>query len=258
MERSLVFFSIFIAVLAASGHAARVPLAPGEVPPASIYPAGSPRPPQRFAQQGEYIIVTGGVSLWTWEKWKKAPHDNWWLNFVNAACLRIEEIKAADPGAQITWLVFRPSYVTRSKQDAKDLLGMIAADPATRIADLRWFDRTEPLINYLNIGKPRATTKIVNLEFFVHSNKACFMFDYSNMIDSASKAWMHERDFGRINRGIFAKDAYVRSWGCHTGESMSRAWRAATGIPMWGAVGKTQYMTHTLPELAKAGGSWTR
>ena len=31
------------------------------------------------------------------------------------------------------------------------------------------------------------------------------MFDYSNVIDSSAKAWLHESDFSKIDRRIFAK-----------------------------------------------------
>ena len=44
------------------------------------------------------------------------------------------------------------------------------------------------------------------------------MFDYSNNIDSACKSWLHENDLTKINRRVFARHAYVKSWGCHTGE----------------------------------------
>src|SRR5436189_5205328 len=74
---------------------------------------------------GEYIILTGGVSLWTWEKWKASPHDNWWMNFVRASRIRIEQIQQQVPGAQITWLVYRPAYLARAKQDNNDLIGHI-------------------------------------------------------------------------------------------------------------------------------------
>jgi hypothetical protein len=84
------------------------------------------------------------------------------------------------------------------------------------------------------------------------------MFDYSNNLDSASKCWLHEDDLKQIRRGIFTRDALVKSWGCHTGESMHRKWKAATGVPMWGAIGKTQYMTDELPVLSSATGRWVK
>jgi hypothetical protein len=116
------------------------------------------------------------------------------------------------------------------------------------------------VINYLNGGQPRNAVKIASLDWFLHSNKAAFMFDYSNEIDSASKSWLHENELGRINRGIFAPKALVKSWGCHTGESMSKKWRRATGVPMVGAVGKTDYSVmyrnEWLPGLSR--GRWTR
>jgi hypothetical protein len=82
------------------------------------------------------------------------------------------------------------------------------------------------------------------------------MFDYSNNIDSACKSWLHENDATKINRHIFARNAYVKSWGCHTGEEMSKKWRAATGTNMIGALGKTQFMMEELPILISEGGKW--
>ena len=82
------------------------------------------------------------------------------------------------------------------------------------------------------------------------------MFDYSNNIDSASKAWLHQDDFAQIHRGIFSNDAFVKSWSCHTGESMSKLWREATDTRMWGAIGKTDYSTGELPALSSVGGKW--
>lgn len=214
--------------------------------------------PQEPREPGETIIVSGGVSLMIWEKWKQQPHDNWWLNFVNAARLRIMEIQRQNPQQQITWLVYRPAYVTRSRQDGQDHIGEISSIASSLRVRHMWFDTTNQLLNYINRGQSRDSVKINDLEFFVHSNKACFLFDYSNHIDSASKVWLHESELNKINRGIFTKDALVRSWGCHTGESMSGRWRSATGVPMWGLTGKSQYLTEELPVPSKATGRWTR
>ena len=83
------------------------------------------------------------------------------------------------------------------------------------------------------------------------------MFDYSNEIGSASKVWLHETELkNKLNHGIFARDAHVQSWGCYTGESMSKMWYQATGTKMFGAIGKTQYMTNELPVLVSASGRW--
>src|SRR5438552_3172439 len=95
-----------------------------------------------------------------------------------------------------------------------------------------------------------------NGEYIGHSNRACFMFDYSNVIDSACKAWLHENELARIDRRDFAHSAYARSWGCHTGESMSKKWYRATGTHMIGAIGKTQFMMEELPILTSEDGKW--
>ncbi len=210
------------------------------------------------AQNGEYVILTGGVSLHQWEKYKAQPHDNWWLNFVRASRIRIAEIRQTHPDALITWLVYRPAYVRRAAQEGTSLLPTINSVRDAYNVNLIYFDRTSTVVNYLNSGRNRDTTKIVHFEFFGHSNRACFLFDYSNEIDSASKVWLHEDELKQISRNNFARDAYVKSWGCHTGESFSRKWRSATGVPMWGALGKTQYLTEQLPIISTPGGKWTR
>lgn len=208
---------------------------------------------------GEYLLVSGGVTLHKWEKWKVNPRDNWWMNFIRAARIRIQQLQAAGVRPeQITWFVYRPAYVSRSKQEGQDLISNIVSVRDAYKINLKFFERTAQLIDHINSGKPRDRVKIVNFEYFGHSNKACFLFDYSNGIDSASKVWLHENELAKLNRNAFARNAFVKSWGCHTGESMSQKFRSMFGIPMWGAVGKSQYMTHELPVLADpARGRWT-
>ncbi len=210
------------------------------------------------AQQREYVILTGGVSLHQWEKYKAQPHDNWWLNFVRASRIRIQEIRQRDPGALITWLVYRPAYISRASQEGTSLLPTIDSVRDAYNVNLIYFDRTKTVVNYINSGRDRSSVKIASLDYFGHSNRACFLFDYSNEIDSASKVWLHEDELNQISKAAFARDADVKSWGCHTGESFSRKWRSATGVPMWGAVGKTQYLTEQLPVISTPGGKWTR
>src|SRR3954469_13817127 len=206
----------------------------------------------------EYIILTGGVSLWQWEKYKAAPHDNWWMNFVRAARIRTQQILEENPNAQITWLVFRPAYVNRAKQEKNDLISHIQSVRDTFKIKLVWFDKSQEVLDYLNAGRPREQVKIADFEYFGHSNKACFMFDYSANLDSASKCWLHEDDLKKLRRGLFTRDAFVKSWSCHTGESMNKKWKSATGVAMIGAIGKTQYMTDELPVLSTEGGRWVK
>src|SRR2546421_10411583 len=89
--------------------------------------------------------------------------------------------------------------------------------------------------------------KIADFEYFGHSNRACFMFDYSNNIDSACKSWLHDSELTKINRRVFGRHPYARRWGCSTGAGMPKKWVAATGVHMIGAVGKTRYMMEELP-----------
>ncbi|PYL63939.1 MAG: hypothetical protein DMF25_08820, partial [Verrucomicrobia bacterium] len=65
-----------------------------------------------------------------------------------------------------------------------------------------------------------------------------------------------ESELSKIARRDFVYGAYVKSWGCHTGESMSKKWYNATGTHMIGAIGKTQFMMEELPILTSEGGKW--
>ena len=210
----------------------------------------APKAPGASANR-EYILLSGGPSIMVWEKWKNPPHDLWWQNFIRAAEIRITQLKDQGvPASQITWFVYRPAYETRSRQEGQNLVANINALNSRLGVKLKFFSRSRQVIDYLNAGEPRSRVPIADLEYFGHSNKACWLFDYSNLIDSASKVWIHEDELHQIAPGIFAKDAFIKSWGCHTGESMSQKFRRATGMRMWGATGRSQYMTHELPVLA--------
>ena len=210
------------------------------------------------AQQTEYIIVVGGPSLHQWEQYKSQPHDHWWANFVHSARIRTEQILAqVPPNTSITWMVYKPGYIDRGKQENQGLDRKHQQRSRQILTfNLIYFDHSGDVINYLNHGMQRDQVKVSGFEYFGHSNKACFLFDYSNVIESASKAWMHESELKRIDRRDFARNAYVKSWGCHTGESMSKLWREATGTKMWGAIGKTDFSTGELPALSSVGGKW--
>ena len=205
----------------------------------------------------EWIIVVGGPSLHQWEQYKAYPHDHWWANFVHAARLRTEQLRAQlGPDQMITWLVYKQGYVDRAAQEHQDLISYINSVGDKFHLNLVYFHNGADVINYLNLGQPRNKIRIAGFEYFGHSNRACFMFDYSNVLDSASKSWLHENDLYKIARGDFISGAYAKSWGCHTGEEMSKIWHNATGTHMIGAIGKTQFMMEELPILTSEDGKW--
>src|SRR3954471_6287757 len=203
---------------------------------------------------GEYVMLVGGPSLMVWEKYKQQPHDHWWANFIRAARIRTEQIRATAPDAKITWLVYRQGYKDRAVQEKQDLFGFIDSVKDKFNLNLVYFGNGNDVINYLNSGQPRDSMKVADFEYFGHSNAKCFMFDYSSNIESACKSWLHEDELRKINSRIFASGAFAKSWGCHTGESMSKKWVAATGVPMWGVIGKTQYMMDELPVIVGQNG----
>ena len=207
--------------------------------------------------KGEWVIVVGGPSLKQWEQYKAQPHDHWWANFIRAARLRTEKLRdGLGPDAAITWLVYKQGYLDRQPQENQDLLALIESVRDKFNLNLVWFRNGDDVINYLNRGKDRKRQKVAGFEYFGHSNRACFMFDYSSNVDSASKSFLHESQLRLINGWIFARNAYIQSWGCHTGEEMSDWWYTATGTRMIGALGKTQFMMEELPILTSPGGKW--
>ena len=202
---------------------------------------------QRNYAQEEYVILSGGPALQRWEQYRvpKDQHDKYGGNFIKSARIRIDQLRAQHgPALNITWLVHRPSYETRQREEVvtrpfwltsvAEITGLAAA----RGVRLIWFNNTNFVISYLN---NRGGRKMSGFEFYGHSNKYCFLFDYSNDILGVSSCYLHCADLHRLRRGLFTKDAIVHSYGCHTGEYMSRIWKNSTGVAMIGASGKTDY-----------------
>ncbi len=218
---------------------------------------------QNLDPDDEYIIISGGPALLSWENLRREEHrhDRWWGNFVRTARIRIQQLQEASKGqVNITWLVYKPGYEKRADEDGEPLVDWIESVRDKFQVNLVWFDSTDDIINYVNHGKNRRTTKISGFEYFGHSNKYCFIFDYSSHVLGASKTFLHQSDLIQFDRSAFARQAYCKSWGCHSGESFSRAFKKATGRSMWGAIGKTDY-SYTwkliLPTITPPG-RWTR
>lgn len=213
-----------------------------------------------FAQDREEIVLTGGPALRFMEHGKGAvSHDVYWFNFVDASVIRLKELKdQAKPDDLITWLIYRPGYAARGQEMGVDLLSQLQDKAKQLGVNLRWFDSKEDLIAYLNKGLDRDKIKISNFDYFGHSNKACFLFDYSNAIDTMSIAWLHVKDLRYIDDDIFARNAACKSWGCHSGEMYSQWWKNHFDVPMIGAIGKTDFAHGGLPALSNSDGKWTQ
>ena len=206
----------------------------------------------------EHVILCGGPALRQWEdlRVEHEQHDRWWANFIRASTLRMAEIRLAHgKEAKLVWIVYRPGYVTRASADGKPYLSWIREQADKRNCQLIWVSSGAEAISAIN-SRPRRS--IFTFDFFGHSNRYCFMLDYGNHVMAISKAWIHERDLGRIRRSAFAKDASCQSYGCHTGESMSKVWQRRIGTPLVGAIGKTDYSMVGRGQLPTTSGSWTR
>jgi len=210
-----------------------------------------------FSALADHVIVTGGPALRKWENLRvpQDQHDRWWANFVRASTLRMAELRRADAQAPLVWMVYQPGYRTRGGEDGKPYSQWINELAAERRATLIWFSSGGEFIEKLN-SRPRGSIR--TFDFFGHSNRHAFMFDYGNDIMAVSTAWLHERDLGRIKSSVFSRDAYCKSWGCHTAESMSAVWRRAIGVPLEGAKGATNYTVVGQGILPVVSGRWAR
>jgi hypothetical protein len=211
------------------------------------------------ADSREDIVLTGGPALRFLEHGKAASHDVYWFNFVDASVIRLKELKEqARPDEVVTWLIYRPAYISRSHELEMDLLPQLEAKAKQVGANLVWFDTKDDLINYLNKGRDRDKMKIASFDYFGHSNKACFLFDYSNMVDTMSIDFLHVKDLKKIDSDDFSSHAICKSWGCHSGEMYSQWWKSRFDIPMIGAIGKTDFSHGGEPVLSNSDGKWVQ
>ena len=204
----------------------------------------------------EYIILSGGPALRKWEdlRIEKYQHDRWWGNFIRSARARIQELrKEKGEKYKITWLVYKPSYETRSSEDDNPLISWVNSVQKKYNVNLVWIFKSNEIINYINNGRDRKKTKIDGFEYYGHSNRYAFLIEYSNDIIGASTVYLHENDLKQIRRTSFNRKAICVSYGCNTGESMSKKWRQATGIKMRAAIGKTDYSNPLKPVVVPSG-----
>src|SRR5277367_2229109 len=165
------------------------------------------------AQSREDIVLTGGPALRFMEHGKgDVSHDVYWFNFVDASVIRLKELKdQAKSDELVTWLIYRPAYAARSQEMGLDLLAQLQEKAKALGVRLVWFNSQAELISYLNKGLDRDKIKIVDFDYFGHSNKACFLFDYSNTIDTMSIAFLHVKDLRRIDSDDFSRNAQCKS-----------------------------------------------
>lgn len=206
----------------------------------------------------DHVIVTGGPALRKWEdlRVKEDRHDRWWANFIRASTIRMDLLaKDSDFKGRIIWMVYKPGYQDRGAEDGKPYTAWIQNLATKRKAKLIWFSSGEDYIRKFN-ALPKGSVKAY--DFFGHSNKYAFMFEYGSDIIAASTAWLHQNELGRIRASVFHPNAVCTSWGCHTGESMSQVWEDVLKVPLHGVKGPTNYSVVGQAKLPLAKGPWSR
>lgn len=206
------------------------------------------------------VILTGGPAMKSWEQYrgKGIAHDNWWANFVRASTIRIAHLKQKSPQSAITWIVYRPAYIRRGREDGKPYTAWIKDLAKKYQAKLVWVDTGDGAIRALNRSPRGRGDYVESFYYFGHSNPYCFMLDYSSDILAASTQWIHETDLPKIDKQIFRPQSDCRSYGCYTGMSMSGWWRKIVGVPMWGNMESTLYAPVSDGRLPHGSGDWVQ
>ncbi len=202
------------------------------------------------------VVLSGGVALKSWEHLRgPAAHDNWWANFIRAATVHMDIQLRKRPDARFVWIVYRPAYITRGKEEGKDYISMIREQAAKRKAKLIFVDTAAAA--YKAINEAGSRKPISSFYYFGHSNAHAFMLDYSNDIIGASTQIMHEKDLAsKLNPKAFTKDATCYSFGCYTGMSMSQVWTKAMGVRLWGNTESTRYHPVGWGNMPTGNGIW--
>ena len=215
---------------------------------------------QTIVQAHDIILISGGPALRSFEKYRTASHDQYWGNFIDSAILRAKELQTTlPPTDKIVWLVFRPSYQRRGQEEKQDYFKILEERGFKAGISPIYFDNKNQLFTLLRRDGSEEKPKISRLEYFGHSNKKCWMFDYSNRVDGGAlePLVVHVDDLENISGKSFTSDAECISYGCHSGEEFSQRWRMIVGRPMVGAVGKTDYSDGGIPKLSTGkGGVW--
>ena len=182
-----------------------------------------------FTQAVE-VVLCGGVALRSWENFRgPAAHDNWWANFVRASTVYIDGALARNPGKDILWIVYRPSYITRGKENNTDYISRIKETAAKRNIRFKFVDSADEAFAAINKAPRNKKDRITAFFYFGHSNPHAFMLDYSNDIMAASTAWMHEKDLAsRINPAVFEPNGRLRGLVCERFAADWRVWDAPT------------------------------
>lgn len=135
----------------------------------------------------DIVLISGGPALRSHERFKPNTHDRYWANFVDSALARVKELREEfGPDDRVTWLVFRPGYVRRGAEEKQDYLKILEERGQRHGLTPIYFDDKDQLFRLLRRDGSPERPKIARLEYYGHSNKKCWMFDYSNRVDGGA------------------------------------------------------------------------
>ncbi|MCK4666953.1 RHS repeat-associated core domain-containing protein, partial [Candidatus Dependentiae bacterium] len=217
----------------------------------------------------EEIVVSGGPSIKSIEQNKQ--HDQYWGNFYSSAKIIIKNLKKSlKEGDEITWLVYRPGFEARGKEDENDKDYYIkkiekAKKEFGESVNLVWFNSKDEFIKYMNEGKieehdegkdrSKEENKINVFYYFGHGTDALY-FEFGTKKKGVSTDCLYPDDLKLIEKDIFAKNTYAKGYGCFGAPVFSEAWEEHFGLKYHGVKGRvTYYRRDKLPKLSP-GAEW--
>ena len=189
--------------------------------------AADPARAERAYGQEEYVIASGGPALRAWEEYRGPgdQHDRYWGNFIRAARIRIDQLRAEHgPALNVTWLVYRPSYESREREDVAKrpqylcTLAEISTLAAERKVRLVWFRDTAFLIGYLNDFRVMMICSLVLIPLLFLMRRPALIAARSPRYTAA---WDELRKAARSPRPRLRSSWCGRSW------ARTSAWRRA-------------------------------
>ena len=211
------------------------------------------------------VVVTGG----------KDNHNYNSMNFVEASKIQIKGYKRNGHDEKINWLVFDLDYSLKYKEKMTNWA-------KSYNVELDFITKSSNLIEKIN-SYSQTSVLVTNLSVFSHGTASNIAFGYENTGYEYSlydKTSINQLNVYQLSKKSFADNAMIHLYSCNSatprgfegkyfqsrkalinavdrGRSLAEELHNATGVPVWGTIGRTDYspvVKGQLPKLGEMGG----
>ena len=208
------------------------------------------------------VVVTGG----------KDNHNYNSMNFVEASKIQIKGYKRNGHDEKINWLVFDLDYSLKYKEKMTNWA-------KSYNVELDFITKSSNLIEKIN-SYSQTSVLVTNLSVFSHGTASNIAFGYENTGYEYSlydKTSINQLNVYQLSKKSFADNAMIHLYSCNSatprgfegkyfqsrkalinavdrGRSLAEELHNATGVPVWGTIGRTDYSPVVKGQLPKLGG----